>query len=147
MEVVHTLNIDGSQWELQDLEARNQIVVLKESDTINKTNIQNLQNDKLNIIAENTSVDLNTLNNSAFENGTVKYFKVTKGSLNEPDFPAMSEPISFYNMKVSKGFRSLIQEIECIYPNIAGNWAYIKFRRAQVDGLWFSWKTIETYVL
>ena len=147
MEVVNTLDIDGSQWEIQDVKARNQIVILEESNTINKTNIQNLQNDKLNIIAENTSVDLNTLDNSAFKDGTVKYFKVTKGSLNEPTFPTMSEPISFYNMKVSKGYRSLIQEIECIYPNVAGNWSYIKFRRAQVDNVWFSWKTIESYVM
>ena len=147
MEVANILDIDGSQWEIQDVEARNDIAVLKEDNITNKTNIQNLQNNKLNIIAENTSVDLNTLDNSAFYDGTVKYFKVTKGSLNEPTFPTMSEQISFYNMKVSKGYRSLTQEIECIYPNVAGNWAYIKFRRSQVDNVWFSWKTIESYVM
>ena len=144
---VKIVDIDGSQWAMKDQEARNKIAALEVDNTTNKTNIQNLQNNKMKIVAEQTSVDLNTLGNVAFENGTVKYFNVTKGALNEPDFPTMSEKIEFYNMKVSKGYRSLIQEIECIYPNVAGNWAYIKFRRAQVDGLWFSWKTIESYVM
>ena len=31
MEIVHTLDIDGSQWALQDGEARNEIIGLKES--------------------------------------------------------------------------------------------------------------------
>ena len=31
MEVVNTLDIDGTQWELQDVEARNKIAVLEES--------------------------------------------------------------------------------------------------------------------
>ena len=141
------VNIKGVQWELKDEVARNRIVTLDEDNTTNKTNIQNLQNNKMNIIAEETSADLNTLGNAAFANGTVKYFRVSKGVLNEPTFPTMSESIEFYIMKVSKGYRSLTQEIECIYPNVAGNWAYIKFRRSQVDGLWFSWKTIETYVM
>lgn len=144
---VKTVDIDGSQWSMKDQVARDKIVILEEDNTTNKTNIQNLQNNKMNIIAEETSVDLNTLGNVAFTNGTVKYFKVSKGVLNEPTFPAMSENIDFYIMKVSKGYRSLTQEIECIYPNIAGNWGYIKFRRAQVDGLWFSWKAIESYVM
>lgn len=144
---VAKIDIDGVQWDIKDQNARNRIAVLEEDNTTNKANIQKLQNDKMNIIAEETNVDLNTLGNSSFTNGTVKYFKVAKGSLNEPAFPTMSETIDFYNMKVSKGYRSLIQEIECIYPNVAGNWAYIKFRRAQVDGLWFSWKTIESYVM
>ena len=147
MEEVAKIDIDGVQWDIKDQNARNRIVALEEDNTTNKANIQKLQNDKMNIIAEEINVDLNTLGNSAFTNGTVKYFKVGKGSLNEPAFPTMSETIDFYNMKVSKGYRSLIQEIECIYPNVAGNWAYIKFRRAQVDGLWFSWKTIESYVM
>lgn len=147
MEVANILDIDGSQWEIQDVEARNKIATLEEDNTTNKTNIQNLQNSKMNIIAEETNVDLNTLKNAAFENGTVKYFRVTKGALNEPTFPTMSENIEFYIMKVSKGYRSLIQEIECIYPNVAGNWTYIKFRRAQVDNFWFTWKTIESYVM
>lgn len=30
MEVVHTLDIDGTQWELQDVEARNKITTLEE---------------------------------------------------------------------------------------------------------------------
>lgn len=141
------IDIQGVQWELKDQNARNRIATLEEDNITNKTNIQNLQNSKLNIIAKETNVDLNTLNNSAFENGTVKYFKVSKGVLNEPTFPTMSENIEFYIMKVSKGYRSLTQEIECIYPNVAGNWAYIKFRRAQIDGLWFSWKTVESYVM
>ena len=144
---VKIVDIDGSQWSMKDQVARDKIATLEEDNTTNKTNIQNLQNEKMNIIAEETNVDLNTLGNSAFSNGTVKYFKVTKGALNEPTFPTMSEKIEFYNMKISKGYRSLIQEIECIYPNVAGNWAYIKFRRAQIDGLWFSWKTIESYVM
>lgn len=147
MEVVNTLDIDGTQWEIKDEKARNDIVILEKDNTTNKTNIQNLQNNKMNIVAEQTSVDLNTLGNAAFEDGTVKYFKVTKGALNEPTFPTMSEKIDFYNMKVSKEYRSLVQEIECIYPNVAGNWAYIKFRREQVDNYWFSWKTIESYVM
>ena len=144
---VKIVDIDGSQWSMKDQVARDKITILEEDNITNKTNIQNLQNSKMNIIAEETSVDLNTLNNTTFENGTVKYFKVTKGALNEPPFPTMSEKIEFYIMKVSKGYRSLTQEIECIYPNVAGNWGYIKFRRAQVDGLWFSWKTIESYVM
>lgn len=147
MAEVAKIDIDGIQWDIKDQNARNRIATLEVDNTTNKTNIQNLQNDKMNIIAEETSVDLNTLGNPAFTNGTVKYFKVAKGSLNEPDFPTMAETIDFYNMKVSKGYRSLIQEIECIYPNAAGNWAYIKFRRAQVDNLWFTWKTIESYVM
>lgn len=147
MEVVNTLDIDGTQWEIQDAKARNDIAVLKEDNTTNKTNIQNLQNSKMNIIAEETNVDLNTLDNSSFTNGTVKYFKVAKGSLHEPNFPVMTEKIDFYIMKISKGYRSLTQEIECIYANVAGNWEYIKFRRAQVDITWFSWKTIESYVM
>ena len=141
------IDIQGVQWELKDQNARDRITALEENNATNKTDIQNLKNSKLNIVAEEISVDLNTLGNAAFTNGTVKYFKVAKGSLNEPDFPKMSETIDFYNMKVSKGYRSLIQEIECIYPNVAGNWAYIKFRRAQIDALWFSWKTIESYVM
>src|SRR5574344_978420 len=144
---ISKIDIDGVQWDIKDQNARNRIATLEEDNITNKTNIQNLQNSKLNIIAEETDVDLNTLNNSAFANGTVKYFKVSKGALNEPIFPTMSEKIDFYNMRVSKGYRSLIQEIECIYPNVAGNWQYIKFRRAQVDNLWFSWKTTETYVM
>ena len=144
---VTKIDIDGVQWEIKDQNARNRITELEKDNTTNKTNIQNLQNNKMNIVAEETSVDLNTLGNAAFENGTVKYFNVTKGSLNEPPFPAMSEPIAFYNMKVSRSYRTTTQEIESIYPNHAGNWAYIKFRRAQVDGIWFSWKTIESYVL
>lgn len=144
---VAKIDIDGVQWDIKDQNARNRIAALEGDNTTNKANIQKLQNDKMNIIAEETNVDLNTLGNSAFTNGTVKYFKVAKGSLNEPNFPTMSETIDFYNMKVSKEYRSLIQEIECIYPNVAGNWAYIKFRRAQVDALWFSWQTIESYVM
>ena len=144
---VKTVDIDGSQWSMKDQEARDRITELEKDNATNKTNIQNLQNSKMNIIAEQTDVDLNTFGNAAFENGTVKYFKVTKGTLNEPTFPTTSENIEFYIMKVSKGYRSLIQEIECIYPNVAGNWAYVKFRRAQVDGFWFSWKTIESYVM
>lgn len=31
MEVVHTLDIDGSQWEMQDVEARNRIAELEKS--------------------------------------------------------------------------------------------------------------------
>ena len=31
MEVVNTLDIDGSQWEIQDVEARNKIAVLEDS--------------------------------------------------------------------------------------------------------------------
>ena len=141
------VNIKGVQWDLKDEVARNEIVKLKEDNTISKTDIQNLKKDKLNIIAEEINVDLNTLDNSAFAYGTVKYFNVIKGSLHEPPFPTMSEPISFYNMKVSKSYRSVTQEIESVYPNVNGNWSYIKFRRAQVDGLWFSWKTIESYVM
>ena len=144
---VAKIDIDGVQWDIKDQNARDRIAALETDNITNKTNIQNLQNDKMNIIAEETNVDLNTLGNVAFINGTVKYFKVAKGSLNEPTFPIMSENIEFYIMKVSKGYRSLTQEIECIYPNVAGNWGYIKFRRAQVDGLWFSWKTIESYVM
>lgn len=147
MAEVAKIDIDGIQWDIKDQNARDRIAALETDNITNKTNIQNLQNDKMNIIAEETNVDLNTLDNVAFINGTVKYFKVAKGSLNEPTFPTMSETIDFYNMKVSKGYRSLIQEIECIYQNVAGNWAYIKFRRTQVDGLWFSWKTIESYVM
>ena len=144
---VKIVDIDGSQWSMKDQVARDKITALEEDNTTNKTDIQNLKNDKLNIIAEEVNVDLNTLDNSKFAYGTVKYFNVIKGSLNEPTFPPMSEPIAFYNMKVSKSYRTVIQEIESIYPNVAGNWAYIKFRRAQVDGLWFSWKTIEAYVI
>lgn len=144
---VKTVDIDGSQWNMKDQVARDKIAILEEDNTTNKTNIQNLQNSKMNIIAEETNVDLNTLDTEAFANGTVKYFNVIKGSLNEPPFPTMSEPIAFYNMKVSKSYRTLIQEVESVYPNVAGNWAYIKFRRAQVDGYWFSWKTIESYVM
>lgn len=144
---VKLVDIDGSQWNMKDQDARNRITVLEEDNTTNKTDIQNLQNSKMNIIAEETNVDLNTLGNNAFAYGTIKYFNVIKGSANEPPFPAMSEPIAFYNMKVSKSYRTLIQEVESVYPNHAGNWAYIKFRRTQVDGLWFSWKTIESYVL
>ena len=147
MAEVAKIDIDGVQWDIKDQNARDKITALEENNATNKTDIQNLKNNKLNIVAEEISVDLNTLGNTAFINGTVKYFKVAKGSLNEPTFPTMSETIDFYNMRVSKGYRSLIQEIECIYPNVAGNWAYIKFRRAQVDGLWFSWKTIESYVI
>ena len=141
------VNIKGVQWDLKDGVARNKIVKLEEDNTISKTDIQNLKKDKLNIIAEEINVDLNTLDNSAFAYGTVKYFNVIKGSLHEPTFPTMSEPILFYNMKVSKSYRSVTQEIESVYPNVNGNWSYIKFRRAQVDGLWFSWKTIESYVM
>ena len=147
MEVVNTLDIDGTQWEIQDVEARNQIAVLEESNTTNKTNIQNLQNEKLNIVAEKINVDLNTIDVDSFTYGTVKYYNVIKGSLNEPPFPTMSEPIAFYNMKVSKSYRTLIQEVESVYPNHAGNWAYIKFRRTQVDKTWFNWEKIESYVL
>lgn len=141
------VNIKGVQWELKDEVARNRIINLEEDNTTNKTDIQNLKNDKLNIIAEEVNVDLNTLDNSKFAYGTVKYFNVIKGSLHEPTFPAMSEPIAFYNMKVSKSYRTVIQEIESVYPNVASNWAYIKFRRIQVDNYWFGWKTIESYVL
>lgn len=144
---VKIIDIDSAQWNMKDQVARDKITTLEEDNATNKTNIQNLQNEKLNIIAEETNVDLNTLGNNAFAYGTVKYFNVIKGSLNEPPFPAMSEPIAFYNMKVSKSYRTLIQEVESVYPNHAGNWAYIKFRRTQVDGIWFSWKTIESYVL
>ena len=144
---VKIVDIDGSQWDMKDQVARNKIATLEEDNTTNKTNIQNLQNGKLNIVAERTNVDLDTLDNTAFEYGTVKYFNVTKGSLHEPPFPTMSEPVAFYNMKVSRSYRSTIQEVECVYPNYAGNWAYIKFRRAQVDGTWFSWKTIESYLM
>lgn len=34
MEVVNTLDIDGSQWEIQDVEARNKIAVLEDSLTV-----------------------------------------------------------------------------------------------------------------
>ena len=144
---VKIIDIDGAQWDMKDQLARDKIATLEEDNTTNKTYIQNLQNSKLNIVAEEINVDLNTLNNEAFKYGTVKYFNVIKGSLHEPTFPTMSEPIEFYNMKVSKSYRTVIQEIESVYPNSIGNWAYIKFRRAQVDRIWFSWKTIETYIL
>ena len=144
---VTKIEIDGVQWDIKDQNARDRIATLEEDNTTNKTDIQNLKNDKLNIIAEEVNVDLNTLGNTAFAYGTVKYFNVIKGSPNEPPFPTMSEPIAFYNMKVSRSYRTTIQEVESVYPNHAGNWAYIKFRRAQIDGTWFSWKTIEAYVM
>ena len=147
MAEVAKIDIDGVQWDIKDQNARDRIATLEEDNTTNKTDIQNLQNNKMNIVAEEVNVDLNTLDNSKFAYGTVKYFNVIKGSLHEPTFPTMSEPIGFYNMKVSKSYRTVIQEIESIYPNVAGNWAYIKFRRAQVDSIWFGWKTIESYVM
>ena len=144
---VKIVDIDGSQWNMKDQVARDKITTLEEDNATNKTNIQNLQNEKLNIVAEEINVDLNTIDGSDFAYGTVKYFNVIKGSLNEPPFPTMSETIGFYNMKVSRSYRTLIQEVESVYPNHAGNWEYIKFRRTQVDGTWFGWKTIESYVL
>lgn len=141
------VNIKGVQWDLKDEVARGKIVTLEKDNTTNKTDIQNLKDGKLNIIAEEVNVDLNTFSGDKFAYGTVKYYNVDKGALNEPPFPQMAEPIAFYNMKVSKSYRTLIQEVESVYPNHAGNWAYIKFRRSQVDGTWFNWKTIESYVL
>lgn len=39
MEIVNTLDIDGSQWELQDVEARNKIAVLEAKTNVKRTSL------------------------------------------------------------------------------------------------------------
>lgn len=49
MEVVNTLDIDGTQWEIKDQTARNDITTIKESINDIQTLLSNTDNFKLNI--------------------------------------------------------------------------------------------------
>lgn len=53
MEVVNTLDIDGTQWEIQDVEARKKILELDQKTTIKITNKINTKNIKMNLIEIN----------------------------------------------------------------------------------------------
>ena len=50
MEVVNTLDIDGTQWELQDVEARNRIAELEKKEIIKIKQIINKDTIKLDIV-------------------------------------------------------------------------------------------------
>ena len=53
MEVVNTLDIDGTQWELQDVEARNKIVTLETKTTIKVTKKIDEEKLKMNLVEIN----------------------------------------------------------------------------------------------
>lgn len=53
MEVVNTLDIDGTQWELQDVEARNKIATIEEKTTIKITKKVDEVNIKMNLVEIN----------------------------------------------------------------------------------------------
>ena len=50
MEVVNTLDIDGTQWEMQDQEARRKIAELENKPIVKVTNKINNQNIKMNLV-------------------------------------------------------------------------------------------------
>lgn len=69
MEVVHTLDIDGTQWGLQDVEARNRIAVLE------KNNIaQDLGNVSIDILQGYTAVDAYMFNH--YKIGKIHFMSV-----------------------------------------------------------------------
>lgn len=59
MEIVNTLDIDGTQWEIQDVEARNRIAELEQKPIIKVTNKINTQSIKMDLIEINNEKFLN----------------------------------------------------------------------------------------
>ena len=53
MEVVNTLDIDGTQWEIQDVKARNQIATIEEKTTIKITKKVDEATVKMNLVEIN----------------------------------------------------------------------------------------------
>lgn len=69
MEVVNTLDIDGTQWEIQDVEARNKIAVL-ENDNI----AQDSENVSINILQGYKAVDAYMFNH--YKIGKIHFMSV-----------------------------------------------------------------------
>ena len=59
MEVVNTLDIDGTQWNIRDSEARNDIVTIKENISNIQTLLSNTDSFKLNIRTRPITLDKN----------------------------------------------------------------------------------------
>ena len=57
MEVVNTLDIDGTQWEIQDVVARNDITTIKENISNIQTLLSNTDSFKLNIRTRQITLD------------------------------------------------------------------------------------------
>ena len=57
MEVVNTLDIDGTQWEIQDAEARNKITTIEENISNIQTLLSNTDSFKLNIRTRQITLD------------------------------------------------------------------------------------------
>ena len=57
MEIVNTLDIDGTQWDIQDSEARNDIATIKENISNIQTLLSNTDSFKLNIRTRQITLD------------------------------------------------------------------------------------------
>ena len=71
MEIVHTLDIDGSQWEIQDVEARNKIVTLETKTTVKITKKIDQEKFKMNLVEINDEKFIQLHFNGILWNGVI----------------------------------------------------------------------------
>ena len=71
MEVVNTLDIDGTQWEIQDVEARNKIATLEMKTTVKVTNKIKNKNIIMNLIEINNEKFLQLHIEALYWDGTI----------------------------------------------------------------------------
>ena len=121
MEVVNTLDIDGTQWEIQDAKARNEIVTLK-------TEIEKLKTIEKweytiptyggKIIARRQG---NVVSLNGFDIGTVKNLTTDIGDINLAILPEKFRPLDshFFMMRTSGSYQT--QTGGVVYPNGAIN--------------------------
>ena len=117
MEVVNTLDIDGTQWNIQDSEARNTISALK-------TEIEKLKTvEKWEYKIPEYGGDIvarrqgNIVNVIGFDIGTVKKLTTDIGDINFTVLPERFRPseLCFYMMRISGSYSTQYGGI--VYPN------------------------------
>lgn len=144
MAEVHIIDIDGEQWDIKDLPLTQRVITLEEDNVEIKNNISDLQNDKKNIKAESFNGNLNDLSSNNIPAGIEKNYYINTNCENVPNFPGSSVTITNCYLRILRSFRYLMQEIEYVYYSSSVGWVYLKYRRFQIDGVWLSWKIVET---
>ena len=122
MEVVNTLDIDGTQWNIQDTEARNEISALKTEieklNTIEKWEY-NLPVYGGKIIARRQG---NVVSVNGFDIGTVKALTTDIGDINLAILPEKFRPSDphFFMMRTAGSYQTQCGGV--VYPNGAINY-------------------------
>ena len=134
MEVANILDIDGTQWEMQDLEARNKIATLKTE--IEK--LKTIEKWEYNIPIYGGKITArrqgNVVSVIGFDIGTVKKITVDIGDINLAVLPERFRPTDpqFFMMRISGSY--ITQYGGTIYPK--GNINYYTYE--SVDYGYFS---------